>query len=245
MNKSSMQTGYNTDIEHNDTTYHIQTEDKGVNNPIIETLVYVGGQILDSKRTEYSDISGDGDSAEKIQKLMESQHQKLIEKVKSDFYNLEEEEQEEPEEEEPTEEISSQTAKEASESVPGEKEEGFDEGTLDEVILDYLEKESENARLELSLEGDRNLISGNTENVVVKASNSITGTPMKGVEIIIKTISTTRPPVVLAKGQTNEKGKLPVTLSIPEIKQGNAAIIFRGESDLGIDEIKRLIKRRV
>jgi len=41
-------TGFNTDIKHNEKVYHVQTEDKGLQNPYIESLVYVGGEILDS-----------------------------------------------------------------------------------------------------------------------------------------------------------------------------------------------------
>ena len=41
-----MITGFNTDIKHNEKVYHVQTEDKGVGNPYIESLVYVGGEIL-------------------------------------------------------------------------------------------------------------------------------------------------------------------------------------------------------
>ena len=46
-----MITGFNTDIKHNDKVYHIQTEDKGLQNPYIESLVYVGGEILASAET--------------------------------------------------------------------------------------------------------------------------------------------------------------------------------------------------
>src|SRR5262245_21768907 len=42
-------TGYNTDVKHGGKVFHVQTEDKGAKNPIIETLVYVGGgQIIAS-----------------------------------------------------------------------------------------------------------------------------------------------------------------------------------------------------
>mgnify|MGYP001768423458 CR=1 FL=1 len=33
--------GFNTDIKYRNEVFHIQTEDKGANNPLIETLVYV------------------------------------------------------------------------------------------------------------------------------------------------------------------------------------------------------------
>src|SRR5205809_235221 len=51
-------TGFNTDIRHNDKVYHIQTEDKGLQNPYIESLVYVGGDILASEaESEHLELS--------------------------------------------------------------------------------------------------------------------------------------------------------------------------------------------
>ena len=50
-----MISGFNTEIKIDGVVYHIQTEDKGVNNPVIESLVYQGGAILASKRSSYKD----------------------------------------------------------------------------------------------------------------------------------------------------------------------------------------------
>lgn len=51
-----MITGFNTDIEHQGVTYHVQTEDKGVATPLILSLVYDRGTILASKRSPYNDL---------------------------------------------------------------------------------------------------------------------------------------------------------------------------------------------
>ncbi len=55
-----MITGFNTDIKHGEKVYHIQTEDKGLQNPYIESLVYVGGEILASKKTSYAEQAKQG-----------------------------------------------------------------------------------------------------------------------------------------------------------------------------------------
>jgi len=52
--------GYNTDVEHQGTRYHVQTEDKGPKVGLIVSLIYVGGEILASKRTSYEDLICDG-----------------------------------------------------------------------------------------------------------------------------------------------------------------------------------------
>ena len=51
-----MITGYNTDVEFDGVTYHVQTEDKGLARPIILSLVYDRGTILASRRLPYDDL---------------------------------------------------------------------------------------------------------------------------------------------------------------------------------------------
>lgn len=51
-----MITGFNTDIDYNGVTYHVQTEDKGLDTPLILSLVYDRGTILASKRSPYNDL---------------------------------------------------------------------------------------------------------------------------------------------------------------------------------------------
>lgn len=72
-----MITGFNTDIEYAGVTYHIQTEDKGLETPLILSLVYVGGAILASKRTNYQDLIDAGFDQSQLIERLQRQH-KLI-----------------------------------------------------------------------------------------------------------------------------------------------------------------------
>lgn len=72
-----MITGFNTDIEHDGVVYHVQTEDKGLDTPIILSLVYAGGTILASKRSPYEDLIAAGFSDEALAERLKRQH-KLI-----------------------------------------------------------------------------------------------------------------------------------------------------------------------
>ena len=69
-----MITGFNTDIEHEGVVYHVQTEDKGLDSPIILSLVYSGGAILASKRSPYEDLIRDGFSDEALAERLKRQH---------------------------------------------------------------------------------------------------------------------------------------------------------------------------
>ena len=72
-----MITGFNTDIEYEGTVYHVQTEDKGLETPVILSLVYVGGAILASKRSPYDDLVVSGFEATALSERLNRQH-KLI-----------------------------------------------------------------------------------------------------------------------------------------------------------------------
>lgn len=73
-----MITGYNTDVRHGEVVFHVQTEDKGVSNPYIESLVYVGGQVLASKRASYAEMIAEGKEEKDILAFMDHQHRTMI-----------------------------------------------------------------------------------------------------------------------------------------------------------------------
>lgn len=72
-----MITGFNTDVEYQGITYHVQTEDKGLETPLILSLVYSGGAILASKRSPYDDLIAIGFNEQTLAERLQRQH-KLI-----------------------------------------------------------------------------------------------------------------------------------------------------------------------
>jgi hypothetical protein len=70
--------GYNTNIPYKGRVYHVQTEDSGLNNPCIITLLYYQGAILRSAKTGYSQIIGTSDFEEQLRNLMKHQHREMI-----------------------------------------------------------------------------------------------------------------------------------------------------------------------
>jgi hypothetical protein len=82
-----MITGFNTDVKHGDTVYHVQTEDKGVTNPLILSLIYVKGTILDAFRIRYQDfLASDRFSEALLQKILEFQHRQIVGAIKRGKY---------------------------------------------------------------------------------------------------------------------------------------------------------------
>ena len=71
-----MITGFNTDIDHEGRVFHVQTEDKGLDNPVVESLIYCGGEIIAKKDGPYADLlEREEYSEEEVLRRMESQHQ--------------------------------------------------------------------------------------------------------------------------------------------------------------------------
>ena len=82
-----MITGFNTDVKVADTVYHVQTEDKGTANPLIESLIYVKGAILDSYRTYYATFLNSADFKDVLlQRILESQHRQIVGSIRKGKY---------------------------------------------------------------------------------------------------------------------------------------------------------------
>jgi hypothetical protein len=76
-------TGFNTDVPYGGVTYHVQTEDKGLETPLILSLVYVGGAIIASKRTPYEDLISKGFDEQTLTERLQRQHKLIIAAIKS------------------------------------------------------------------------------------------------------------------------------------------------------------------
>lgn len=78
-----MITGFNTDVEYQGVTYHVQTEDKGVSTPMIMSLVYVRGTIIASKRTPYEDLLNGKLDEKVLAERLQKQHKLICAAVKA------------------------------------------------------------------------------------------------------------------------------------------------------------------
>jgi hypothetical protein len=109
--------GYNHNVMHKGKLFHIQTEDLGEKNPVIVTHLFLGGNVVDTKRTSYADILGSENREELIREMMEEQHKSMLRDLKRGKYDA-------------------QLGLEEPQG-PGEEEE-LEGKSLDEIILNYL-----------------------------------------------------------------------------------------------------------
>jgi hypothetical protein len=234
-------TGFNTDIKHNEKVYHIQTEDKGLQNPYIESLVYVGGEILASKKTSYAEQLKTGVDEKWIGSLMEQQHRTMIAAIKRGRFDGPAD---------PTRSAAPRpgatlTAESAPTPAPASTATPpLDDRTLDQVIIDYLASEAESEHLELSLLSSVEFYSGSAVEIRVATKKSLSQQPIPAAAIEVKVISTVEAPRVIFRGKTAADGTAVVRATIPAFREGTAAVIISAQSPIGNDEVKQLVKRR-
>ncbi len=80
-------TGFNHNINFRGKVYHVQTEDSGVSNPHIITHLFVGGNIVASKRTSYADIVNAEHLPDIVRELMEGQHKEMLRNLMSGAFD--------------------------------------------------------------------------------------------------------------------------------------------------------------
>ena len=243
-----MITGYNTDVRHGDVVFHVQTEDKGESNPWVESLIYVGGRVVASKRANYAELLKGTTDNEFVTSLMERQHRLMIAAIRNG--RLDGRLQElglvqaaaagavqavaVPGTEAPGEErapMSSSASAPESEASP----------SLDQVILDYLTNEASQEQLELHLDAGGDLALGARAELKLSATASRSQRPVAGATVTVKMISTVREPMTLAEGSTDGEGRLDLTVEVPALERGTAALIITAASEIGNAEMKHLL----
>jgi hypothetical protein len=265
-----MITGYNTDVRHGEVVYHVQTEDKGAANPFIESLVYVGGQVLASKRASYADLLAEGREEKEIIAFMDHQHRTMIAAIRhgkldaklaamtagkqTGQYAAYETPQA------PSRPVSGAQPVIAVQGPPGAPGDTVaragvatpppqppvsrapsPERTLDQVILEYLTSEADQEQLVLMLEEERDLALGHAATLVLRTSSSKNGQPIAGTQVSVRMISTVVEPRVLANGRTDDRGFLTLGFDIPQVGRGTSALIINAVSNIGRAELKHLL----
>jgi hypothetical protein len=81
--------GHNTDVKVGETVYHVQTEDRGTANALIDTTVYCRGRVLHRRTNNYIDLLPlDPRREESLRKRIDDQHRTVTEEIRSGALRL-------------------------------------------------------------------------------------------------------------------------------------------------------------
>jgi hypothetical protein len=196
-------TGYNTDVVFEGTVLHVQSEDKGEKNPILETLVYCGGQILHHERTEYADYLASEDAPEDVRKeiaeRLDRQHRDVVRRARHGEFLL-------------------------------DAARRFDVSDEGEALLDTLRRLLKDERdlqpLELVWSADMVAYGGVAGRLIVRRGGA-EGGPAEGVRVLVRLLGCGLSPVEVFEGETGPDGSLEVAVALPPA--GATAMLFRAE----------------
>ncbi len=82
--------GFNTDLRIDNAVYHVQTEDRGDVNPVIDTTIYTKGRILHRRVTSYKEFRESPEfNPTALRERLEVQHRAIIDELRSGALVLE------------------------------------------------------------------------------------------------------------------------------------------------------------
>lgn len=215
-----MITGYNTDVEHEGVVYHVQTEDKGLQSPIILSLVYTGGAILASKRSPYDDLIASGFDQNVLVERLQRQHKLICAAINAGRIEDLKRMGEKP------------APKVATETAPASQ-----------AAERFSISDDSDEALALTLIDEKQLRAGESVTLRIQVMKRTDGgrEPAAKASITLKTLGSTFQPAS-TYSTTDSNGRSTISVTLPTFKAGRAAILIRAEVGPDVAELRRIIQ---
>lgn len=259
-----MISGFNTDLDFEGTTYHIQTEDKGLDTPILLSLVYTGGEILASKRSSYEDLVESGFDETALAERLHRQHKLICAAILAgridDLKRMTERD---------AATRSSSKAPEKTKAAAQQKVHGsldlpvFEEAIsiptaeehaptisvpitniVREVVPDFaVDKVGDQDEITVSLIDEASLRGG--DRVVLKVLVSRGNDENNGIssaDVLVKVLGSTFRPLIF-QSRTGPNGVATIRMQLPHFTTGRAAVLIRATTDENEVELRRIINQ--
>ena len=249
--ETTVLTGYNTDVPHEGVVYHVQTEDKGLETPIILSLVYVGGAILASKRAPYDDLIAAGFDEAVLAERIQRQHKLICAALHAGRL----EDLKRMGERAPTAKAAPDKKAESlapqppatTESKAVEKEEAAggvrsDVASVSPDRFPIFVAPEVDGSLRLALLEEKELRAGDfvTLRVQVSRTSSDGEAPVSRARVVLKTLGTSFKSASTFS-ITDKHGVALIFAALPAFDTGRAAILLRAEADGETAELRRVI----
>lgn len=225
-------------MEYDGVVYHVQTEDKGLQTPVILSLVYVGGEILAAKRAPYDDLITSGFDKQILAERLQRQHKLICAAVHAGRI----------------EELKRMGERDASPTATHDAPKKVEEPTPPDVDTTSKPAEAEpspvaeavpyvsDAPLDIRLIDEPEFRGGSS--VVLKALVTRAGingrTPAANVKVVVKTLSTSFSPNKI-EILTDDAGVATVSLTFPRFRGGRAAVLVQVQDHALRAELRRII----
>jgi hypothetical protein len=194
-------TGYNTDVKHKGKTFHVQTEDKGVSNPILETLVYIsGGQIIASRQYDYAKLVENGKINNKeVSSLLESQHRQVMRWIRGGKFD--------------------------EEGPPAFGATIVSPRTFDEVVLEFIESQAGTEPIEMTPISEIKPVAGGEIDIQVLIKSPVSGNPAGGAKILVMIRIKGEKPEKIGSSAADATGMASVKCMVPPKAKGGFLLV--------------------
>jgi hypothetical protein len=244
-------TGYNTDVEFDGVVYHVQTEDKGLDTPVILSLVYSGGAILASKRSAYDDLVARGFDESVLAARLQRQHKLICAAVHAGRI-------------EDLKQLGSRDSPPATLKVnAGPEKETAAAEDAPPAEAEPTEPPVESPEVEIESPGDRFSISGDPSNnggltVMLSGSHELRGGSsvtlrlnvlrrgpggkerVPDAKVTVKTLGSNFPSQT-TYATTDARGAVVVLILLPDFKDGRAAVLIQAEANGEVAELRKIV----
>lgn len=213
-----MITGFNTDVDHDGKVFHVQTEDKGTDNPVVESLIYCKGEIVGSQRSAYGDLADDGSfDPDAVLQRMEFQHQGLIRDIRNGRFD-----------------------------EGGPKPFGHNiitNRSLDDVVLEFIRSSDDLGPLKLELVDEVVLLHGTRPTLRMRLLEERSGRAVHRAQVVVRLISTEDQPREMFAGQTDEEGFFEASFELPDMPRADMAVVCKATAARESTEFRQLVHR--
>jgi hypothetical protein len=265
-------TGFNTDVEHDGVVYHVQTEDKGLDSPLILSLVYTGGAILASKRSPYDDLISSGFSERALSERLQRQHKLICAAIRAgrieDLKRMSQRDsaaaraaasvpasQRELATETPPAPAQSdvlsaavappeaRTEREAAPPLQRSAPPTTVRAIMQETVADFARVEASVDALHVSLLDEQEFRGGRRALLKIRVGRGVEGREaISDAEVTVKILGSTFRPMIYPV-RTGADGIASVRAELPHFKTGRAAILIRAVASGYEAELRRIIQQ--
>ncbi len=215
-----MITGFNTDVDYGGRIFHVQTEDKGRDNPVIESLVYSRGEIVAARNTSYEDFNASEDySEDEVMERMERQHQALIRDILNGKFE-------------------SEGPRPFGHNIISNR-------SLDEVVARFLIENFTPDQIQLELVDEIELLAGTESTIRLRVVLREDGRPAGGAQVRLSLVPELGDPQQLFCAPTDADGYVDATFELPDAsdQQGDLALLCEARNGDAVAELRQPISR--
>jgi hypothetical protein len=200
-------TGYNTDVRFEGQTYHVQSEDRGRANPVLESLVYCGGQILHQERNPYEELVAQEATEAVVAARLDRQHRDLVRRARHGEFAA------------------------AADGPAGLPHSGVapaaEQGPLADHLAELLAADGEIETLELTFSNEAGS-GGLAGRIAVRRAAD--GSPAAGARVSVRVVGRGLTPATILTAEVDESGEALVAVVVPPAA---TALIFAAEAGPG------------